>query len=52
MERQGEDNIYNNYSIFSANLTDGSNKFKKFFRMSSPIQIQSYGNNNFFVKIK
>ena len=52
MDQQGEDNIYNNYSILSANLTDGSNKFKKFFRMSSPVQIQSYGNNNFVVEIK
>ena len=52
MDQLGEDNIYNNYSILSANLTDGSNKFKKFFRMSSPVQIQSYGNNNFVVEIK
>jgi hypothetical protein len=52
MDQLGEDNNYNNYSILSANLTDGSNKFKKFFRMHSPVQIQSYGNNNFVLEIK
>ena len=47
-----EDNSYSNYSILSTNLTSGSNKFKKIYRMSSPVQMESYGNNNFLVELK
>ena len=52
MKEKFDDNSYNNYSILSTNLTSGSNKFKKIYRMSSPVLIQSYGNNNFVVDIK
>lgn len=49
---QYENNSYNNYSILSTNLTNGTNKFKKVYRMSSPVLIQSYGKNNFVVELK
>ena len=52
MEQQCEDNSYYNYSILSTNLTNGSNKFKKIFQLPNPVQIQSYGNNNFVVELK
>ena len=50
--QQFEDNSYSNYSILSTNLTSGSSKFKKIYRMSSPVQMESYGNNNFLVELK
>ena len=50
--QQFEDNSYSNYSILSTNLTSGSHKFKKIYRMSSPVQMESYGNNNFLVELK
>ena len=51
---QYENNSYNSYSILSTNLTNGngSNKFKKISRMSSPVYIQSFGKNNFVVELK
>ena len=52
MKYQYEDNSYNSYSILSTNLTNGSNKFKKIFRKSSPFQFQSYGSNNFVIELK
>ena len=52
MKEKFDDNSYNNYSILSTNLTCGSQKFKKIYGMSSPVLIQSYGNNNFVVEFK
>ena len=52
MEKQYEDNYYNNYSLLSTNLGNGSGKFKRIYQMSSPVQIQSYGSNNFIVELK
>lgn len=50
MDTKYEDS--NNYSILSTNLTNSSNKFKNIYRMSSPVLIQSYGDNNFAVELK
>lgn len=52
MKKQYEDNYYNNYSILSTNLGNSLGKFKKLYQMSSPVQIQSYGSNNFVVELK
>ena len=52
MEKLYEDNSYNNYSILSTNLTSGSNKFKNIYRRSSPVEIQSFGKNNFVLETK
>ena len=52
MKEKFDDNSYNNYSILSTNLTCGSQKFKRIYRKSSPVLIQSYGNNNFVVEFK
>ena len=49
---QYENNSYNSYSILSTNLTNGTTKFKKVYRMSSPVIIQSFGKNNFVVELK
>ena len=52
MEKLYEDNSYNNYSILSTNLTNSSHKFKNIYRRSSPVEIQSFGKNNFVLESK
>ena len=51
MEKHYEENSYNTYSL-STNLTNRSKEFNRMYRMSSPVLIQSYGNNNFVVELK
>ena len=52
MEKINDVNNYNNYSILSTNLTNDSQRIKNINRMSSPVLIQSYGNNNLVVEVK
>ena len=50
MNRHYDENY--NYSILSNNLNNGSQNIRKIYRTKSPVEIQSYGNNNFVVELK
>ena len=50
MNRHYDENY--NYSFLSNNLNNGSQNIRKVYRMKSPVEIQSYGNNNFVIELK
>ena len=50
MSNRYDDNSYN-YSFLSTNLLAGSQKIRKINRMLSPVEIKSYGPNNFLVEL-
>ena len=50
MNRHYDENY--NYSFLSNNLNNGSQNIRKIYRIKSPVEIQSYGNNNFVIELK